>query len=291
MRLREMALILRRLGMILLHSVILLSGILLAGILLSGIVLSANQPSICLAEDISLSPGVLAWKDGNLEEAQKFFDALLIEQPNSRELQSNRGFLALEMKDHAAALFHLRKAHKLGERSPQLTKALKTIRESHSRSFVDSPQQTPWYLAPLTSYSTNGLGWLTLSGFLALTLAIYLSLSLKKAKTQSIAKVSLLIISFTALPLSLLAYFSQPAWPEALVISLPWSPPITEVAIAKSNTPVLYQPAEDSQVVFMLNSADEVPIIERNKDWTEVSLPGYRKGWVKNSSLYRLSED
>lgn len=258
--------------------------------------LNIFQANICQAENISLSSGVSAWKDGRLKEAQSFFLGLLKDYPNSKELQSNSGFLALEMKDYAGALFHLRKAYQLGERDPQVTKALKTIRESHSRSFVEPDHhaalaRTPWYLSPLAAHSINYLRWFSLLGFLTLMFTLYLSLSSTKRKVQSAAKTSLLILSLTILPLSLLAYFSQPTWPEALTLAFPWSSPIPEIAIAKNDTPVLYQPAEDSQVVFMLQSADEIPIIQGNKDWTEISLPGYRKGWVKNSSLYRLSND
>jgi Bacterial SH3 domain len=63
------------------------------------------------------------------------------------------------------------------------------------------------------------------------------------------------------------------------------SHPNNLVAVKKSGTAVLANPAADAKVLFAATAGDEFEILDENPDWIHVRISGLSRGWVRRSSL------
>jgi hypothetical protein len=63
------------------------------------------------------------------------------------------------------------------------------------------------------------------------------------------------------------------------------SHPNNLVAVKKSGTAVVANPAADAKVLFAATAGDEFEILDENPEWIHVRISGLSRGWVRRSSL------
>lgn len=225
----------------------------------SGIAISANP-----AETFKKANDL--YRNGNWEEAAKFYETLTAEMPLSAELYYNLGNAYYKMDNIGKARLNYERARYLDPRDNDTRKNIEFIKGLIEYKVEDKRN---WYLRKLN----EALSWLTFQELLLLCLFSYLLL------------LSVLFIKLFfrrpllgRLSIGLIVFFAVTVLCGLFKYNL--SPDKKLAIVTAPSTEARYGPSKEDKTVFRLVRGMKLSIAKRSDSWCLIRLLNGESGWV-----------